>query len=111
MSGIFEIYKDKTGEFRFRLKAFNGQTILTSEGYKDKTGCINGIESTKRNSQDDKLYEKKESASGTLMFNLNAANYQIIGTSDQYETEASRNKAIDSVKRYAISAKVVDQST
>lgn len=45
----FEIYKDKKGEFRFRLKAGNGETILTSEGYKSKDGCKNGIESVKKN--------------------------------------------------------------
>jgi hypothetical protein len=38
MSGTFEIYNDKAGEFRFRLKANNGQAILASEGYKDKSG-------------------------------------------------------------------------
>ena len=36
MSGTFEIYNDKAGEFRFRLKASNGQAILASEAYKDK---------------------------------------------------------------------------
>lgn len=45
----FEIYKDKKGEFRFRLKAGNGETVLTSEGYKSKDGCKNGIESVKKN--------------------------------------------------------------
>ena len=42
MAGKFEIYKDKKGEFRFRLKAGNGQIILASEGYKAKTSCKNG---------------------------------------------------------------------
>lgn len=45
----FEIYKDKKGEFRFRLKAANGEPILTSEGYVSKAGCQNGIESVKKN--------------------------------------------------------------
>ena len=45
----FEIYTDKRGEFRFRLKANNGQAILASEGYKAKTSCTNGIESVKKN--------------------------------------------------------------
>ena len=52
MSGTFEIYKDKAGEFRFRLNATNGQAILASEGYKDKSGCNNGIESVKKNALD-----------------------------------------------------------
>ncbi|MBO4415941.1 MAG: YegP family protein [Lachnospiraceae bacterium] len=45
----FEIYADKKGEFRFRLKATNGQIIATGEGYKEKKSCKNGIESVKKN--------------------------------------------------------------
>ena len=45
----FEIYTDKGGEFRFRLKASNGQIIATSEGYKAMKSCVNGIESVKKN--------------------------------------------------------------
>ena len=45
----FEVYTDKAGEFRFRLKATNGQIIATSEGYKAMAGCLNGIESVKKN--------------------------------------------------------------
>ena len=48
----FEIYADKAGEFRFRLKATNGQVIATSEGYKAKASCENGIESVKKNAPD-----------------------------------------------------------
>ena len=45
----FEVYTDKKGEFRFRLKATNGEIIATSEGYKSKPSCLNGIESVKKN--------------------------------------------------------------
>lgn len=45
----FEIYKDKAGEFRFRLKATNGQIIAVGEGYKALAGCMNGIDSVKKN--------------------------------------------------------------
>ena len=45
----FEMYEDKAGEFRFRLKARNGQVIAVSEGYTAKAGCLNGIESVKKN--------------------------------------------------------------
>lgn len=53
----FEIYKDKAGEFRFRLKATNGQVIATGEGYKAISGCMNGIESIKKNAPDAKIEE------------------------------------------------------
>ena len=45
----FEVYKDKAGEFRFRLTAKNGQIIATGAGYKSLAGCLNGIESIKKN--------------------------------------------------------------
>jgi uncharacterized protein YegP (UPF0339 family) len=45
----FEVYLDKAGEYRFRLKATNGQVIAVGEGYKTKSSCLNGIESIKKN--------------------------------------------------------------
>ena len=48
----FEVYTDKAGEFRFRLKATNGQIIAVSEGYKAIASCMNGIESVKKNAVD-----------------------------------------------------------
>ncbi|MFN3876736.1 MAG: DUF1508 domain-containing protein, partial [Flavobacteriales bacterium] len=71
----FELYTDKAGEFRFRLKAGNGQTILASEGYSQKASALNGIESVKKNAPDDARYERKQTASG-WSFNLKAANGQ-----------------------------------
>lgn len=54
----FEMYIDKAGEYRFRLKATNGQTIATSEGYSAKAGCLNGIDSVKRNAPDAEIDEQ-----------------------------------------------------
>jgi uncharacterized protein YegP (UPF0339 family) len=51
----YELYTDKAGEFRFRLKAKNGEIIATSEGYKAKAGAMNGIDSIKRNAPDAKI--------------------------------------------------------
>ena len=51
----FEVYADKAGEFRFRLKATNGQVIAVGEGYKAKASCLNGIESVKKNAPDAKI--------------------------------------------------------
>lgn len=48
----FEIYLDKKGESRFRLKATNGQVIATSEGYTTKAACLNGVESVRKNAED-----------------------------------------------------------
>ena len=54
----FEVYTDKAGEFRFRLKALNGQIIAVSEGYKAMASCMNGIESVKKNAIDAKIIEE-----------------------------------------------------
>lgn len=51
----YEIYLDKAGEYRFRLKARNGEIIVTGEGYKAKAGCLNGIDSIKRNAPDSEI--------------------------------------------------------
>ncbi|MBP3855044.1 MAG: YegP family protein [Ruminiclostridium sp.] len=56
----FEIYSDKAGEFRFRLKASNGQIIAVSEGYTSKANCKNGIESVKKNSVNAPVIEPEE---------------------------------------------------
>ncbi len=53
----FEMYQDKAGEFRFRLKAKNGEVIATSEGYKSKTSCENGIASVKKNAPEAAIEE------------------------------------------------------
>ncbi len=53
----FEVYLDKAGEYRFRLTATNGQIIATGEGYKSKAGCMNGIESIKKNAPDAPVVE------------------------------------------------------
>lgn len=103
---MFEIYQDKAGEYRFRLKAKNGQNILASEGYKQKASCENGIESVRKNSQDDSKFELKEETSGKWHFNLKATNGQIIGTSQSYETESGAKNGIASVKTNALDAEV-----
>lgn len=53
----FEVYTDKAGEFRFRLKATNGQVIAVSEGYKAMSSCENGIASVKKNAPDADIVE------------------------------------------------------
>ena len=110
MAGKFEIYKDKAGEFRFRLKASNGQNILASEGYKAKVSCHNGIESVKKNSLEDRRFERNETKSGKFSFNLKAGNSQVIGTSQSYESTAARDNGIASVMKNAPDAVIEDQT-
>lgn len=104
----FEIYTDNRGEFRFRLKASNGHTILASEGYKAKTSCTNGIESVRKNSQDKSKFERLESKSGKPYFNLKATNGQVIGTSEMYASTSGMENGIASVKKNAPKAEIVE---
>lgn len=108
MAAKFELYSDNSGEFRFRLKAGNGENILASEGYKQKAGAENGIASVKANASSDARYERKETSAGKFMFNLTATNGQVIGTSQSYASEASRDNGIKSVKDNAPDAAVSD---
>jgi hypothetical protein len=108
MAGKFEVLKDKAGEFRFRLKAGNGEIILASEGYKQRASAMNGIESVKKNAADDARYERKDSSTGKPMFNLKATNGQVIGTSELYSSASSRDAGIESVKTNAPEAQVID---
>jgi len=108
MLGMFEVYTDKAGEYRFRLKASNGRTILASEGYKAKPGCTNDIGSAKENAQNDSNYERKETSSGKLRFNLKSSNNQVIGTSKPYVTQSAREIGIASVKYTAPRATVIE---
>lgn len=104
----FEIKTDKGGNYRFNLTAKNGQVILSSEGYKTKDNCKKGIESVRKNSPLDERYERKKTSNGGFMFNLKAANNQVIGTSETYTTEAARDKGIESVKTNGPVAEVED---
>jgi uncharacterized protein len=107
--GKFVITTSANGEFRFNLKANNGQVILTSEGYKAKAGCENGIESVRKNSASESNFDKLESKNGKFYFNLKASNGQIIGTSEMYEAEAGRDNGIASVQSNAPDATVVEE--
>lgn len=57
MAGKFELYTDKSGEWRFRLKAGNGEVIATGQGYASKSGALNGIDSIRRNAADAEVVE------------------------------------------------------
>ncbi len=110
MAGKFECYLDKAGEFRFRLKAGNGETILASEGYTSKAGCANGIESVQKNCTNPDRFEKKQTDSGEFRFNLKSSNGQVIGTSQNYSSESGCDNGMKSVANSAIGAAIDDLS-
>jgi uncharacterized protein YegP (UPF0339 family) len=106
--GKFEIVQRKNNEFQFNLKANNAQIILTSEGYTTKAACNNGIQSVKENAQIEERFNRLESQNGKPYFTLVAGNGHVIGTSEVYESEASRDNGIESVMKNAPKAIIYD---
>lgn len=108
--GKFEIKKDKSGQFRFNLKASNGQVILSSEAYSTKKACENGIASVRTNSQEDGRYDRNTAKDGSPYFSLKALNGQIIGVSEMYSSSSAMENGIASVKSNAPDASIEDNS-
>ena len=107
--GKFVIKTAKDGQHYFNLKAENGQTILSSEMYTTKSACNNGIDSVMKNAPNDSHYEKLIAKNGQHYFNLKAVNGQVIGTSEMYEATSGRDNGIESVKKNAPAASVVEE--
>lgn len=108
MSAKFEIYTDKKGEFRFRLKAANGQAILASEGYSTKPACKNGIASVQKNCSDDACFEARKAKNGKPFFVLKARNKQVIGNSQMYASASSMKAGIRSVMNNGATKNIAD---
>lgn len=108
MAGKFECYKDKSGEFRFRLKARNGKTLLSSEGYKSKSAAVNGIKAVKKNAEVPGRFSLKSTVAGRFRFNLTANNGQVIGSSHPYTRKYSAKKGISLVANTATKAIAFD---
>ena len=106
----YYLKKAKNAQFYFLLKAANGFTILTSETYVSKQGCKDGIESVKKHSPTEANYRRLKATNGQHYFNLVAANYQVIGTSEMYNSTSAMENGIDSVKANGPGAGVVDET-
>ena len=94
----FQVTTGKDYQFYFSLTAKNSQVIFSSQGYKSKSGCENGMVSVKKNSRNDKNFERKDSKDGSYYFVLKAANSKVIGKSQMYTTKESMENGIESVK-------------
>ena len=132
--GVFEIFSDAAGRYRFHLKAGNGQIIAVSQSYGVKESALKGIASIKKNAPianladftkaetmaesaqqggivQDPVFEVQCNAPDKFRFHLKAANGQIITVSQSYKTKESAEKGIASVKKNAPMAKIIDQTT
>jgi len=106
--GKFEIKSSGSDKCMFNLKAGNGQVILTSQSYASMDSCKNGIESVRKNSQDDARFERKTAKDGSPFFSLTATNGQIIGKSEMYNSTSAMENGIASVAKNAPDAEVVE---
>lgn len=112
MSAKYQVYRDRAGKFRFRLRAANNKIVAVSEAYESKTGCISGVKSVQKNCDahvEDKTknmkklsnpkYEVFTDAVGEFRFNLRASNGEIIAASEGYETRDGVMNGIEAVQR------------
>ena len=102
----FQVSTGKDEKFYFNLTAANGKVILSSQGYKAKYGCINGIASVKKNSSNKKHFERKDSKGGQYYFVLKATNSKVIGKSQMYKSHESSENGIESIKTNARQAAI-----
>ncbi len=110
MAGKFELYADKAGEFRFRLKAGNGENVGSSEGYKAKASAESGIESVKKNAALSERFSVFEGKNDKWYFNLKAGNHEVILTSQGYSSKQSAEAGTEAVARAADGAETDDQT-
>ena len=110
MAGWFELSKAANEQFHFTLKAGNGEVILSSEMYTTKASAQTGIASVQKNATDNARYHRATSANGKFYFTLKASNHQVIGTSQMYGSEASRDAGIVSVTVNGATEDVRDRS-
>lgn len=110
MAGWYELSKNAKGQYSFVLKAANSEVILRSEQYESKASAESGIASVQKNSGLDDRYERKDASDGRFYFNLKAANHQIVGTSQMYQSAAGRDNGIASVKTHGPSTTVKSEA-
>jgi uncharacterized protein YegP (UPF0339 family) len=109
MAGKFIVFKGKDGQDYFRLRAGNGEVIFSSQGYKTRKACLNGIESVRKNSQDAKRFELRAAKDGREYFVLTATNGQEIGRSQMYKSASGCRNGKKSVARNAATAAVTEE--
>lgn len=110
MPAVFECYKVKAGEFRFRLVSENGDVMLSSDAYKSKLGCTKAIESVRVNSANPDNFVRELTESGRHQFSLVSLNGRTIGTSQLFDSPTGYTNGITGVARLARGASLNDQT-
>jgi uncharacterized protein YegP (UPF0339 family) len=107
----FQVYKGTNDEFYFRLVAGNDQVVLSSEGYTDRSGCENGIDSVIKYSRDISKYKLKKSKNDKHYFVLRSGNNKVIGTGQMYSSKQAAEKGIDTVMNNVKGASIIENLT
>jgi len=110
MPAQYVLRKSMNDQYYFNLTAENNEIILTSEQYISKSGAQQGIQSVRVNSPIDSRYERMMSSDSKHYFRLKAANNEIIGISEMYNTQQARENGIQAIKRVGPKAPVNDQA-
>ena len=105
--GKYQIKSTSNSQYRWTLKANNNETLLTSETYVSKQGCMAGIASSKAHLSDHH-FDKKTATNGSPYFNQRANNNEVLGTSEMYSSTAARDNGIKAVQSTAPSATIED---
>ena len=108
MPGKFQLKKAADGQYHFSLHAANGEIILSSEMYKLKRSASNGIASVQKNAAESARFDRRVSKNEKPYFVLKAANHQVIGQSEFYESDRAMENGITSVQKNGVTSKVED---
>lgn len=104
------VLKQSGKNFRFNLRAPNGQVILTSESYASKDGALKGIASVRKNAEKEKNFEVRAGKGSKPYFVLKASNKEVIGQSQKYAEVRNVPKGIASVQANAPVARIEDMT-
>jgi uncharacterized protein YegP (UPF0339 family) len=112
-NGYYVLYKNDNIKqpYHWVLKAANHEVILKSENYVNRHDALNGIESVRKNCEDDGNYQRLLAKDGSPYFNLCAKNHQVIGTSEMYSSTQMREHGIQSVKNNGTILTRVDEDS
>ncbi|HSR47146.1 MAG TPA: YegP family protein [Anaerolineales bacterium] len=108
MTAQYRLSIAANGQHYFNLTAENNEIVLTSEMYVSKASAQVGVESVRANGPMPERYERRESADGKAYFVLKAANGEVVGTSEMYNSTAAMENGIEAVMRVAAGSQLVE---
>jgi uncharacterized protein YegP (UPF0339 family) len=108
MAGTFQVFTDKTGKHRFRLRATGQGTVLASESHDSREACLAAVEAVREHAARGKAYERKEAHRGQFGYILKGGERETLGIGGGFASMAEREKAIHWLMNHAAAAEVVD---